>query len=119
MMNKGAPQGSVIAATLFRLHLHFITSYFNNIVMHLFADDLVLILNGALEKKFSQNILELEQRAEIVLNQLDRFSNDIILPINISKTKAVLIHNVVTPSYPKLWFKSQEIEFVDRFKYLH
>ena len=67
VMKKGAPQGSVIAATLFRLHMHFITSYFDNIVIHLYADDLALILNGSLEKKFSQDVTELEQRAATVL----------------------------------------------------
>ena len=117
-MKKGAPQGSVIAATLFRLHMHFVISYFDNIVIHLYADDLALILNGSLEKKFSQNVTELEQRAATVLKQLDCFSKDIILPVNVAKTKAVFIHSVVAPLYPKLWFNSQEIKFVDRFKYL-
>jgi uncharacterized protein (UPF0147 family) len=117
-MKKGAPQGSVIAATLFRLHLHFITSYFNNIVIHLFADDLALILTGSLENKFSVNIAELEVRAAIVLKQLENLSDDLILPVNITKTKAVLVHNIVSPSYPKIYFKNQSIEFTNRFKYL-
>jgi hypothetical protein len=117
-MKKGAPQGSVIAATLFRLHMHFLTSYFDNITIHLFADDVALILNGSLEKKFSLNVIELEQRAAIVLKQLDNFSKDMILPVNIAKTKAVLIHSIVAPDHPRLWFNSHEIEYVGRFKYL-
>ena len=28
------------------------------------------------------------------------------------------LFSVVAPLYPKLWFNSQEIKFVDRFKYL-
>ncbi len=117
-MKKGAPQGSVIAATLFRLHMHFLTSYFDNITVHLFADDVALILNGSLETKFSRNVIELEQRAAIVLKQLENFSKDMILPVNIAKTKAVLIHSIVAPEHPRLLFDSQEIEYVGRFKYL-
>ena len=36
----GAPQGSVLATLLFRLHIHFLVSYFPQITRHLFADDL-------------------------------------------------------------------------------
>ena len=117
-MKKGAPQGSVMAATLFRIHIHFLQSYFNNIAIHLFADDLAIILTGSLEKKFSENIFELEEKTEIVLKQLQTFSEDIMLPVNVAKTKAILIHTIVAPPYPKLFYQSQSIEYVTRFRYL-
>jgi hypothetical protein len=41
-----------------------------------------------------------------------------ILPVNISKTKAMLVHNIVSPMYPRVEFKSQVIEYVKKYKYL-
>jgi hypothetical protein len=117
-MKIGAPQGSVLAATLFRLHIHFLPTYINGIIFHLFADDLALVLTGSIEKRFSENIIELEFRAAVVMRQLEKFSDDLILPTNVSKTKVMLIHSIVSPSYPRIYYKSQSIEYVKRFKYL-
>ena len=43
-ISVGAPQGSVLAATLFRLHIHFLPSFFKSLICHLFADDLAIIM---------------------------------------------------------------------------
>ena len=117
-MAVGAPQGSVIAATLFRLHIHFLCKYIEGELFHLFADDLVLIFPGSLEKKFSINIPELEARAAGGMSQLEKFSEDYLLPVNVAKTKAMLVHSVVSPLYPKVLLQSQPIDFVMKFKYL-
>ncbi|CAF4194733.1 unnamed protein product [Rotaria magnacalcarata] len=85
----GAPQGSVLAATLFRLHVHFLPSRFLALTSHMFADDLAIQISGDLDKKFSKTIAELEARAKVTLERLGKFSDDIILPININKTKAL------------------------------
>ncbi|CAF4309596.1 unnamed protein product [Didymodactylos carnosus] len=79
-MYVGAPQGSVLAATLFRLHLHFLPQCFFQAISHLFADDLAIVLTGSLEKRFSHNIEDLEKRAQTVLKALEKFSDDNILP---------------------------------------
>ncbi|CAF1677087.1 unnamed protein product [Rotaria magnacalcarata] len=50
-MKVGAPQGSILAATLFRLHIHFLPSLFFKFTTHLFADDLAILLSGALHSK--------------------------------------------------------------------
>jgi hypothetical protein len=55
-ISVGAPQRSVLAALLFRLHVHFLPLHFPQIVNHLFADDLTLIIKGALEKRLGENI---------------------------------------------------------------
>ncbi len=55
-MSVGAPHGSVLAATLFRLHVHFLPSFFLDIAVHMFADDLALVLVESLEKHFSKNL---------------------------------------------------------------
>ncbi|CAF3326573.1 unnamed protein product [Rotaria socialis] len=66
----GAPQGSVLAALLFRIRIHFLPGYFNQIVSHSFADDLTIVIKGALEKRLSDNIEYLEKKAKKILNQL-------------------------------------------------
>lgn len=117
-MFVGAPQGSVLAASLFRLHVHHLPSFFFSLVSHMFADDLAIHITGDLEKRFSLNIPVLEARAKFALNQLSKFANDNILPVNINKTKAMLVHSVVAPPKPKIQYNGQEIEIVDKFKYL-
>ncbi|CAF1186396.1 unnamed protein product [Adineta ricciae] len=114
----GAPQGSVLAATLFRLHVHFLPSFFMNMVCHLFADDLAIVMKGAMEEKFSKNIMALEKQAELTMKILQKYADDYILPVNINKTKAMLVHDVVAPMYPKIKYKGIGIDFVKRFKYL-
>ncbi|CAF3888498.1 unnamed protein product, partial [Rotaria sp. Silwood1] len=37
-MEVGAPQGSILAATLFRLQIHFLPSIFQQEAAHLFAE---------------------------------------------------------------------------------
>ncbi|CAF1151065.1 unnamed protein product [Adineta steineri] len=117
-MEVGAPQGSILAATLFRLHIHHLPSFFHQVISHLFADDLALILSGSLENKFSLNVVELEERANKAMLILEKFADDHILPVNIQKTKAVLIHNIVSPSLPKIKFKDKNIDYVTSFQYL-
>ncbi|CAF3495742.1 unnamed protein product, partial [Rotaria socialis] len=92
-ISLGAPQGSLLAAFLFRLHVHFLPSYFTEITSHLFDDDLTLIIKGALELKISGNLEYLEIQAKSVLKSLEKFAADHILPINVPKTKLMLIHS--------------------------
>jgi hypothetical protein len=102
----GAPQGSVLAATLFRLHIHFLPSFFMNLTCHLFADDLAIVITGALENRFSKTIIELEKQAEIAMKILEKYADDNLLPVNLNKTKALLVHDIVAPSYPTIKYKN-------------
>ncbi|CAF1298638.1 unnamed protein product [Rotaria sordida] len=77
---SGAPQGSVLSATLFRLHIHFLPKTLARFCSHLFADDLALIIKGSIEKKFTQNIEDIEQQASIAMKLLENFSKNLILP---------------------------------------
>lgn len=117
-MLVGAPQGSVLAATLFRLHVHLLPSYFFSLSSHMFADDLAIHISGDLDKRFGLNIEELEKRAKFALEQLGKFADNNILPVNIDKTKALLVHSVVAPLRPKIEYRGKEIELVKNFKYL-
>ena len=115
-MHIGAPQGSVLAVTLFRLHVHFLPSFFSGLSIHMFADDLAIVLAGSLEKRLSLNIIDLEERAKVVMMQLELFSNNTLLPVNTNKTKALLVHSAVSPSYPRIKYKQQNIEYVNSIK---
>jgi hypothetical protein len=118
-ISVGAPQGSVLAALLFRLHVHFLPHHFPQIVNHLFADDLTLIIKGALEKRLSHNIKYLQYQAKAVLKGLESFSDNYLLPVNVTKTKAMLVHNAaVVVSKPEIEYKGVPIEYVSNFKCL-
>jgi len=84
----------------------------------MFDDDLAIQISGDLEKCFSKNIIELEARAKRTLQRLGKFADDNTLPVNIKKTTALLIHNVVASLKQKLEFSGQAIEYVKSFKYL-
>jgi len=117
-MEVGAPQGSILAATLFRLHIHFLPSIFCQVTSHLFADDLAILMAGSLEKKFSLNIIDLEERANKTMKMLEKYADDNLLPVNVQKTKFLLVHNVISPSLPKIKYKNKKVEYVNTFKYL-
>jgi hypothetical protein len=117
-MDVVIPQGSVLAATLFRLHVHFLPSFFFDLSVHMFAKDLALVLVGSLRKRFSQNTIDHEKKAEITMKQLEEFSDNFLLPVNVAKTKAPLVHSAVSPQLPKMKYKQQKIEHVKSFKYL-
>ena len=114
----GAPQGSVLAALLFRLHLHFLPVHFPLSVNHLFADDLTIIMKEASKKRLSDNIKDLQCQAKIVLKELENFSENYLLPVNVAKTKAMLVHNAINVSKPEIEYKGVPIEYVTNFKCL-
>ena len=81
-------------------------------MFRLFANDLVIILACSIENKFSENIKDLEQRAVSILKKLENFADDLLLPVNVAKTKAILVHNIVAPPYPRVSYKTEQIEYV-------
>ena len=114
----GAPQGSVLAALLFRLHIHFLLSYFPQITCHLYADDLSMVIYGAIEKRLSDNIRHIQNQANKILISLEKFSDNHILPVNKKRTKAMLVHSAVNVEKPDIYYKNVKIEHVQKFKYL-
>jgi hypothetical protein len=49
--------------------------------------------------------------------QLEKYSKDLLLPMNIKKTKMTLVHNAVAPPYPNFYFEKEIVEIVSSFKY--
>ena len=87
-------------------------------MFHLSADDIVIILVASIENKFSENIKKLEQRVSNTLKKLENFADDLLLLVNVANIKAMLVHNVVPPRYPQMYYKTQQIEHVKKFRYL-
>ena len=114
----GAPQGSVLAALLFRLHIHFLVPYFPQITCHLFADDLAIVIYGAIEKRLSDNIRYIQEQANMILKSLEKFSDNHILPVIIKKTKAMLVHSAMNVEKSDIYYENVKIEYVQKFKYL-
>ncbi|CAF0979132.1 unnamed protein product [Adineta steineri] len=70
-------------------------------------NDLAIVITGALKNQ-----------AKVAMKILEQYAEDNLLPVNIGKTKAMLVHSVVAPLYPKIEYKGNKIDFVKRFKYL-
>ena len=85
---------------------------------HLFADDLTIIMNGALEKGLFDNTKCLQSQAKVVLSELEHFSENYLLPVNVTKTKAMIVHNAVNVPKPVIEYKGIQIEYVTNFKCL-
>ncbi len=66
----------------------------------------------------SDNIEYLEHQAKSVLLSLERFADDHILPLNINKTKSMIIHSAVSIPKPKIEYKEITTEYVKSFKFL-
>ena len=79
-MNVAAPQGSILATTLFRLHVHFLLAIFMNSPIHIFAVGLAVVIAGSLETRFSLNTIDLEKRAQLVKKQLETCANSNTTP---------------------------------------
>ncbi|CAF1147804.1 unnamed protein product [Adineta ricciae] len=62
--------------------------------------------------------MKLEKQAETTMKIQEEYANNNLLPVNVNKTKAMLVHDIVAPQYPKIKYKENKIEFVKRFKYL-
>ena len=49
---------------------------------------------------------------------LAKFADDHILPVNIEKTKIILVHSAVAPLRSSIEYKNVQIQYVNNFKYL-
>ncbi|CAF1399173.1 unnamed protein product [Didymodactylos carnosus] len=75
------------------------------------TDDVEEGENGmiSLERKLSENMFELEIQAKIIMKCLENFSDDNLLPVNVPKTKAMIVHSAVSPGQPEISYHGQKI----------
>jgi hypothetical protein len=59
--------------------------------------------------------MDVEKQAKIAMESLEKFSKDLLLPVNVKKNDA---NSAVSPSYPKVFFDHERVEIVSSFKYL-
>jgi len=91
---------SIVSANLLELNIN--VDNFN---------DCLYLLDGRFE-----NLHTLQ--AKTVLKVLKSFSDNYLLPVNVAKTKAMLVYNAVGVSKPKIEYKGVPIEYVTNFKCL-
>lgn len=107
---SGVPQGSVLGPLLFSLFINDLPSILDHCLVHLFADDVQIYYCA---KKNSNNLL-ISNEINHDLAKVHHWSENNFLPINPSKTKALLISNLKTPpSPPPLVMSGERIEFFE------
>ena len=52
------------------------------------------------------------------MDLLEKFSKNLLLPVNVKKTKMMLVHTAVAPPHHIVYFDREEIDIVSSFKYL-
>ena len=77
-----------------------------------------MVIYGAIEKRLSDNIRFIQEQANKILKSLEKFPDNHILPVNIKKTKAMLVHIAVNVEEPDIYYENVKIEYVQKFKYL-
>jgi hypothetical protein len=77
-----------------------------------------MLVKGTIERRLSDNIKYVQDQATVVLKSLEKFAEDHILPVNVNKTKAMLVHSAVAVEKPEIMYQYNKIDYVKRFKCL-
>ena len=110
----GVPQGSILGPTLFLLYINDIDVGLTESTVHLFADDTVVYSSG-------ETMYSAHPKLQTDLRLLTEWCGSNQLTINAKKTKNMLFGSkkfVRIKELPKIDISSQEIQFVDHYKYL-
>ena len=113
-MGCGVPQGSILGPTLFLLYINDIDVGLTESTVHLFADDTVVYSSG-------ETMDSAHSKLQTDLRLLTEWCDSNQLTINAKKTKNMLFGSkkfVTIKKLPKIDISSQEIQFVDHYKYL-
>ena len=119
-VHRGGPQGSVFTPTLFITYHSDMADFIPGAMSFFFADDLAAVLAGEMGVRFTEQCIDLEQRLQKFLVQLEYYSILAVQPINYAKTQAMFSARAVCyPNpLPRLHCVEHKIEWTSSFKYL-
>ncbi len=111
-LNIGCPQGSASGPWLWNIAYDDIFDLSeDNIKIIGFADDTLIMIE-------SQNIQDLEIKANNKLQQISEWGRNNKLTFNVDKTACILFTKRLKYNSPKIKFEEKELNLVKRFKYL-
>lgn len=114
-IKSGVPQGSVLGPLLFSLFINDLPMVLKYCSVHLFADDVQIYFCA--QEYISAD--EVSRKINLDLEQILRWSQRNLMPINSSKTKAILFSKAKNkPSPPLLYLNHELITFVDHVENL-
>lgn len=114
-IDSGVPQGSVLGPLLFSLFINDLPSVLEYCTVHLFADDVQIYL---CVNDFT-DMARISWMINHDLNKILCWSRRNLLPINSSKTKAMMLSRLKNPPEPpRLYLNDEPVEFVDHARNL-
>lgn len=109
-IHSGVPQGSVLGPLLFSIFINDLPAVLKYCCIHLYADDVQIYFCST-----NYNVAEISQKVNEDLNRIYCWSQRNLLPINSSKTKAMLITRLNTSfDLPTLTLNNEPIKFVNK-----
>lgn len=88
-IQRGGPQGSSIAPSIFITYHSDMANYISTAMSFFFADDLAAVLSVQIGIRFTDQCIDLEHRLQIFLNNLEAYSILVVQSINYAKTQAM------------------------------
>ena len=115
---SGLPQGSSLSPYLFTAFHSDLTTVLGAHSVHLFADDLNVLIRPPILKNFAPMIEYLERGGSKICNQISEYARKWKQPINVSKTVAQIFFSQDTIPRINITMDGQKIKVVKSFKYL-
>lgn len=111
-IDSGVPQGSILGPLLFSLFINDLPSALKFCSVHMFADDVQIYFCA----DSRTSTMEMSRLINYDLQQVFQWSQENLLPINTTKTKAVFInrHRRSHFSMPELIMNNEQIQFADQ-----
>ena len=117
-INIGLPQGSSLSPYLFIVFHCDLIKCLGAHSGHLFADDLSVLVRAPIMKSLSAIVEYLEKEGTKVCGRILEYSKRWKQPINVQKTVGQIFYSQVECPKMKIQMRGQELEIVNKFKYL-